>query len=708
MTFFLRRDNQATPIPPGPDFEPQSWSAGMSATAEKTMLERDANLRLSRERTDEAARLTQEVMPLLDSTALLDRLKQKGIVPEVQEAITPEALRYNRKAQAEILAMAREEAEAMPVGKWNGVDLSEEGVDARVNARLRAEYADLEATIAMSPVGTVGSMAAQLAGGVLDVRNLAVVTPGIGGPGVMAAILRGASVNAAAEAAFLPSQFEMADRLNIQAPDVLSTLAMAAAGGAILDGGITAAGKAIGYFAGRNAVPDLPDVEPVRAAAAVEAAEEALASGRSLDEAVAEVIPPVTQEAPVAPAPEAREPLVPAEPAVAADPFERIANPASPEEIAATQDAVDMARAADVKWSRPLSQWIKSSGPPTRAQLQKAGREGRTLKAREDYRIDPNGPLGQELRARGISAKTYPGLFVKGGRGDLDNLVASEMEDEFPGIMDATGTAYGETYLNYDGLRELLIRDAQGDGSWLRSRADLQAAQSAALDAENPNRTVSALDQYRGKERADDGFFVDLNEYEFDDPNASRLDGDFDAWAARRSLTFTPDERAELLAELRRSGGDAEFLVERQAVRNRDEVANELNGARAASGADRGLGQADEIPWDNPGEPRQAGTLEGERAIAAGTAPDPVTAEALTLRSKVFDDPTSTEAQAFLDSMVRDLQDEADLDVEGMGLVTDEGTPITTKEALLREIEENDTLAREIELCRTGTPNDPQ
>jgi len=87
-------------------------------------------------------------------------------------------------------------------------------------------------------------------------------------------------------------------------------------------------------------------------------------------------------------------------------------------------------------------------------------------------------------------------------------------------------------------------------------------------------------------------------------------------------------------------------------------------------------------------------------------APDPVTAEALTLRSKVFDDPTSTEAQAFLDSMVRDLQDETDLDVEGMGLVTDDGAPITTKEALLREIEENDTLAREIELCRTGATND--
>ena len=82
----------------------------------------------------------------------------------------------------------------------------------------------------------------------------------------------------------------------------------------------------------------------------------------------------------------------------------------------------------------------------------------------------------------------------------------------------------------------------------------------------------------------------------------------------------------------------------------------------------------------------------------------------------MFDDPEGPKAQAFLDSMVVDLKAELekgdmkfgpvseDGKTEGdfFGLVTDEGTQINSLKELVDEIEAYDTLAREIELCRTG------
>ncbi len=73
----------------------------------------------------------------------------------------------------------------------------------------------------------------------------------------------------------------------------------------------------------------------------------------------------------------------------------------------------------------------------------------------------------------------------------------------------------------------------------------------------------------------------------------------------------------------------------------------------------------------------------------------------------MFDDPEGPKAQAFLDSQIVDLRAEVEagdvpLSFEGAGLMTDDGRPITSLQGLLDEIDDYDTLAREIELCRTG------
>ena len=96
----------------------------------------------------------------------------------------------------------------------------------------------------------------------------------------------------------------------------------------------------------------------------------------------------------------------------------------------------------------------------------------------ESLQIHPEGTAASELRAMGITNKTYPGLFSKKGRKDLDNLVASEMEDMFPGITDAAGLADDGRYLDPNGLYALIARDAEGDSSWLRTRKDVMDRRS--------------------------------------------------------------------------------------------------------------------------------------------------------------------------------------------------------------------------------------
>lgn len=736
MTWFLNENsNRAVPVDAETNFPLTSfWDAARSAAGVEWQ---DANWMMQRERqrNDELASVAERAYVRVGEQAVLDRMKQKGQALPSETEMPWERLKGDFISQEIVMEVAREAASANP-GAWTDLDVSAEGIDARVTERRAKELADNEAVIAMSPypglAGFVGTVGAAMA----DPLNLALTFATGGGGSIMRVMMREAAVNTFAEAVTLPARIMVAKELNKPEPNVAEILAIGAIGGAALGGGIEALARGVRYLKARETVPKVPGFHPVDVTAAMDAGEDAILAGESPVGAVEAVLQPRSEppEA-VAPsgvaevAPPAREPLVPdpvapVQPAAVADPFERIAAPASQDEISAAQAALDEARAADFKVSRPLANYFRKRGG-----------------------IDPDSPLGQELKARGVSSKTLPGLSKRTGAKSLDGLPARELEDDFPGITEAAGLDETGMYLDQNGLLELLIDSAQGGShSWLRTRADADAAMNALMDAENPNRTVSALEQFQAKEKADDGFFVDLDAMDFDDPNGARLEQGFDAWSARRYLSFTPDERAELLTELRRSGGDAEFLIERQAQRNRDEVANELDGAGSAAGADSGYGPADGIPWDNPGEPRQAGTVEGQPAIAsertaAGeqtlipgvapvapslTRPAPVRGPqeadsqiggmfdlaALSMRD-MFDDPEGPKTQAFLDSMVVDLK--AELETTGdvplgftddtgrfIGLTTDDGRQITSLEDMLDEIEANDTLAREIDLCRTG------
>lgn len=91
--------------------------------------------------------------------------------------------------------------------------------------------------------------------------------------------------------------------------------------------------------------------------------------------------------------------------------------------------------------------------------------------------IDPTSPAARELYARGITPKTTPGLFRKGGLQDLDNLELSQMPES---LRFSAGDGTGN-YASRDDVLNSLISEYNGQP--VRSAADEQSiARSAEME----------------------------------------------------------------------------------------------------------------------------------------------------------------------------------------------------------------------------------
>lgn len=90
--------------------------------------------------------------------------------------------------------------------------------------------------------------------------------------------------------------------------------------------------------------------------------------------------------------------------------------------------------------------------------------------------IDPSGPFAAELRARGITVKTHPGLFRKGGLKSADNLTLADFEifNGRPELDDGTGYVPEQAWI--DALED----EARGD-PWVDLTAPVDA-DTARLD----------------------------------------------------------------------------------------------------------------------------------------------------------------------------------------------------------------------------------
>ena len=773
MTFFLNQLEQPPKIKANnPDIDlSEGWTDTLSAAITTSQLSTDANFIGRRATLEAKAAKGWDLADRIGADAIQERARERGLPDWMIDTFTismgrrPPAML--KEMQAIVFEMA-EEAAADDPESWADVDFSDEAIFQEANEKLQAEYQDAQQILEMSPGGqTAAGFLGAMIGITADIKNLPFLLLG-GGPGsIMRVIGREAAINMAAEAAFLPSQFEMAERLEIPDPNVAQQLAIAAAAGGVLGGAIEGGRRGLIYFKLRNRTAQIPGYDPFTSQAMVDEAEDILTSdtprpfeqiSRLQAETPAE---PYRLENPINPT---RPPLIPTEPdwdaameraqrgqvaepgdteppTVTTTPLERVdggpREPLTDENLIETmQAAIDDAKAVDSSGKRPL---IK--------RLQRSGRGGS-----ENLKIHPDGHVGQELKSRGINSRTAPGLFSRQGRKDLDNLVADEWEKEFPGIIDATGTKYGDNYLDRDGLIELLVRDAEGDSSWLRTRADVERLE-AELENYQRQGDSSPADDFLAGEPSETGFFVDLSEYEFAHGNLARqrIAEDLDAYLDETGQTFLTDaEKAEILSELQTRGGDAEYLVERVAEREielstapqPEDALDDIPFGDDAPAAPRDVGQGAtgagrserdggaEGPGgtraEDPAQPRTEQTDAGEQIVAPGI--EPVTQrqrleaqQGAALRGgdapadiglfdtgarsqlDIFDDPASPEARTVQEAVSQDIR--ADIEANGpseANLTLDDGRVLKTDQDVLDYLDEGDRASAFFDLCGKG------
>lgn len=736
MTFMLDEfdPNKVQPRK-GPDMQPQGFLPSWMAASSQMMRDTNASFLLQRQRSNEEIRLAKEIGPRI------------GMLPEYPVHAT------------DVIAKAREAAAADP-NAWKGVDLSDEGIDARVTERLRTEDADDTMIMSMSNYPVLASLAGGITGAMADVRNVPFLLMGGGGGSLLRILGQEAFLGGLGEAVTLPSQYEMAKVLDKPDPNPISQIALGAVGGAVISSAAHALGRGLAYFKGRMELQAAKGESAVFKQAAVQAAESALINGDDPLAAVQKVMrsaPPMPEQSlppliPEAPAIEqTTPPPMPGDAPRSAAEVAAIGNRAL-EDGQGLDEVLQSAKAADDKRAKPLIGYL-SRGHAVSKKAAAAGKTGGT-----SLQIDPAGTLGRELKAAGITPRSAPGLFKKGGRSDLDNLTASEMEDSFPGIIDATGTARDATYLDRQGVIDLIVRDANGDASWLRSRADVAAAQAQVdLNQRVADGDISSPAQDFSSGRADPaGFFVSLDHYFFDDSNAQfAIERDVEAFMAERwpTTTFTSAERKEIIDQLTTHGGDVEFLVDRVLERNLDyadippkeayshadlsdpayqrfldeAAASRVSeaggggsgGPKQDSGAARG-GSAGEVGADGqsriPGtDTVDTGQAQRDRATIAARQqqsklgrldqsrvedqPDGLFGGA---QSDLFSDPLAKEARVIQDAVAADFRDQ--LAVDDFRVDMSDGKGERSASSLLDELDGDDEFQAILDACGKGKP----
>lgn len=483
MTFFLKDGALPDVEARGVDTPLPSFWGGVSAAFQKEQLESNSNFRRQRETLVEEGALAVEAARHMGADrvrGMVDALNEKARAQGLPEREMPADLAdlsavFGPNFAKSILDEARNEP------AWDGPDVSPETVEKRLNERMQKEHKD--ATETMSAMGGGAGVAGFIgaAGGMLaDVRNVPFLFGG-GGGSIARVMGREAMLNVAAEAATLPDRFEMAERLNIPDPDIATTLAMAAVGGAALGGAVEGLARGITYWRGTRAIPS-ERVAAYDVEMNVDVAEDAIADGAR----VFDVVPEQIRETPKAE--QAAEPRIDApQPRLADDaaPVARAADtppvepPRSAEQALSDlfdqpgsrggvgerqvdiEDLIAESRAAEqgdaVAVSAPLDDPLPVS---LERQLSRDAGGKRPLIQHMTSRyggISPTSRLGQELRAMGITSKDVPGLFRKNGRAGFDNIPANEE----PYLASMLGED-GNGYLNEDAIATAIAEEISG------------------------------------------------------------------------------------------------------------------------------------------------------------------------------------------------------------------------------------------------------
>lgn len=671
---------------------------------------------------DGLAAFVDEFNQRAETSGQTERKLRPGMTPEeVMAAVGP-------NGSKRLIEMARERAAQEPA--LGDVDLTDEGIEARVTERRKAEAAADAELIALSPNPIRNEILGSLGAGIADPVNLALVPFGLGGGSLLRVMGREALLGATAEAVQFPTRTRVAAELDQEAPDFLQSVTLGALAGGILGGVVDGVPRLFrGIAAAREArkLEPTADISPATHEQAVQVAERAIAEGRPVDKAVADVV--------LADAAPARRPLIldesmavtPEPTPLAPDPITEMPLAPVPGIQSTTDQIVATAESGLRKAAKPKKEvlgWLKRQG------------------------VDPQGWLGTELKARGMTHKSMPGLFKKGGLKDIDNIVADELDQSIPGVSWRAGRDDTGNYLDREGLLRLVDEEL-------------------GTPRKKPyGREYDPQKAWADPDTEDRGFMVDLNARQFAEPETWRetLNADVDAYLAKKGwdMELLPREIDEIKAAVGRSGGDVDDMVISAMSREVDEA--EYATLRSMRGEAYGR-PASEVPWGDEaglraGEDRQGGNASGEPQAAAGDAPEPGARDpgfavertdigdqyvipgsrepagvdrqrqqaeiaARQIQSKIrrlnqarveddvdglfatrtmdlFDDITSPQAQAYMDAELVNMRaalEEGDLEVAA---VADDGRALGSLSEVLDEIDEMDALVREYAKCRGG------
>lgn len=627
-----------------------------------------------------------------------------------------------------ILDLARKKASEDPDG-WKDLDTSQEGIDSRALEGLKASDAVDAENLALSPNPVRNALVGGLAAGVLDPVNLAAIPLGMGGGSFLRMMGREAVINGTIEGLQQPTRAKTAEMLGREGPGFVESVVQGAIFGAAIGGVMEAIPRglrAMAYYREAKKVTRDPSISPATQEAATQAAERAIAEGKSPLDAVTRAV--------LAEPNAARAPLIldesmavtPEPTALAPEPITEMPLAPVPGVQSTTDQVIATAKSGIIKAGKPKKEvlgWVRRQG------------------------VDPDGWLGTELKARGLTHKSYPGLFKKGGLRDIDNIVADEVD---PAVSWKIQRAPDGTYLDRDSILRAL---------------DEEIAPPKATKAYE--RDYDPRKAYADPDPEDRGFLVnDLEARQFAEPDTWRetLTADVDAHLVSRGWDkeLLPAERDEILSVVSTRGGDVDDLVYSVMSRDYDEAKQALVraqrgevygrpasdvpwGEEAGMGAGSGVqgggidGQSQAAPGDAPqaGARDQGFALErtdiGDQYLIPGTREAPgvdkqrqqAEIEARKIQSKIrrlnqarveddvdglfaaktvdlFDDLNSPEAQSFMDANIqamRDMLDEGDFPVSA---VADDGRALNSLSDILDEIDDDATLMREFDLCRFG------
>lgn len=723
MTFFLEDTPEGEMQARGLDLQPSTWAMGLGASFKKAALENDANFVAARTDADVRMDAASKAASILGRDWLASKLEDRNNrareagmpsqVKDIPETIDEmiEALGPNGARQ--IIDEARGAAEVDPA-KWANLDLTEEGLQREANARLQAEHQEAEDILAMLPGGGTAEFLGGMAGITADVKNAPFLFLGGGGGSFIKVLAREAMLNTAAEAAFLPSQFGMAERLEIEDPNIAEQLAFAAVGGAVFGGALEAGSRALKYFGARSEVAPLPGYSKADTDIIVSAVEDALAAG-------GDPVKAATRATEALPPPKAPEPKV-----AEADIRDEI------DRAAADAEADLVANFPEMGAKYPLGQLLRRLG----------GVKTKTRNAATG--MDEPSFAASELAARGITSRSHPWLFNnKTGRTDFDNIPSSEHK----GLAETLGDEAG--YLPRDRLIDALGLELT-TGKKTAMSAEI-AARVREIDSIRSTPTTTPMDDFTGQVPRDDGFFVDLNKYDFHNDGSATLERDFTEYLNETwpGVGFTNEERSEMLRHLQKNGGDAEYLVERTLEREVDffekpreeaeydaipfpeSTASGLSAPRreGAGGSEQDAGAARS---GAAGEGRDRGAqsfIPGTDRLDTGQAQrDAATIAARQQQSKIgrldqsrveddagglfggaqrdmFDDPSSPKARVLQDNIAADMRDQIARDGDFTVDMAD-GKGERSASSVLDDLDAGDAASARMDLCGKMRPKE--